>query len=110
MIEDKRSEEGQEDVVFDDIFDNNKIVSQLKTIYFFKIFRVALITLSGSYLFGLISWIIFDISYKAYNDPDTPNFIENYGLNNDTRYVKCVSVIYWVCTTFSTVGFGDFYP
>lgn len=69
-----------------------------------------MITLSGSYMFGLISWIAFELSYKLKDNDEEENFIQSYELDTETRYVKCVSVIYWVCTTFSTVGFGDFYP
>ena len=47
---------------------------------------------------------------KIETDDDIVNFIENYNLKDESKYIKCMSVIYWVCTTFTTVGFGDFYP
>ena len=57
--------------------DNNKISQELKTIYCFKIFRAALITISGSYFFGMISWIAFRIVYKS-SDYEHDNFIQKY--------------------------------
>jgi hypothetical protein len=71
---------------------------------------VAGITLSGSYFFGLLSWILFNFYTKLIADDENVNFIGTYELREESNYIKCVSVIYWVCTTFTTVGFGDFYP
>ena len=83
MIDDKRNEtEEEENIIFNELIDNNKIDVELKTIYFFKIVRVALITFSGSCFFALVSWIVFEVSrYEIPTDSDEAgNFITYYEL------------------------------
>ena len=90
----------------------------MKAIYFFKILRVAMLTFAGSFFFGLLSWIAFEYSYKSHRLAEegttlaetfesTDHFIETYDLERLSHYQKCVTVIYWVCTTFTSVGYGD---
>jgi len=84
--------------------------------YFLKIFRFAFILLSCSYLLGIIWYILILIEYQEeeffedYQDPNMDKFYTYFNLDQKTAPQLCVIVTYFVFTTLSTVGFGDFFP
>ena len=73
-----------------------------------------MLTYAGSFFFGLFSYIAFEYSWKigdvVTHDEGTVYFIDNYELDTKSNYQKSLTVIYWVCTTFTSVGLGDYYP
>lgn len=60
---------------------------------------------------------LFDINYRSLN-PDISgdkaiiehNFIPNFALQNEQREDVLITIFYFVFTTLTTVGLGDYYP
>ncbi len=86
---------------------SNQIETQylLKCVY--KIFRLILIALLLTYFLGILMYIISD-SLNPENEPKT--FVKTYGLNRMKDYDVVVRCMYFVLTTITTVGFGDYVP
>mmetsp|Transcript_6743 Transcript_6743/g.10838 ORF Transcript_6743/g.10838 Transcript_6743/m.10838 type:complete len:106 (+) Transcript_6743:1320-1637(+) len=58
-----------------------------------------------SYITGLVWFIIC-----GRRDTDTGSFIAEFGFLEKTDFEKSVSLVYFMITTVSTVGLGDYYP
>lgn len=60
---------------------------------------------------------VLDINYRSLN-PDISgdqaiiehNFIPNFALQNEQREDVLITIFYFVFTTLTTVGLGDYYP
>ena len=87
--------------------DNNKIMNQIMLIKFFQVFRLILFILLLSYFLGTI-WFI--VSMHTSRDSTAFTFYNEYALGDNTNRQNLVIVMYFMFTTLSTVGFGDFHP
>ena len=70
-------------------------------------FRLITIILVLSYLLGTL-WFILTLHTTTSDDQFT--FYNEYEMYDKTEKENLVSVVYFMFTTLSTVGFGDFHP
>jgi hypothetical protein len=93
--------------------DQNKVEDIIKIGFFVKIVKQIIFIFCIAWFMGIIYYIYCDISNDlvdiGYAVGGTNNFIGNYfsGWNNRDR---ALGVLYYLFTTLSTVGFGDFHP
>jgi hypothetical protein len=87
--------------------DNNKIMHQICFRYFFLVVRLVISIILLSYILGTI-WYIVTFSFTESEDQFT--FYNSYDLKDMTNNQKLVVVVYFIFTTLSTVGFGDYTP
>jgi hypothetical protein len=75
--------------------------------YFFKVLRLILFILILSYFLGIF-WFIF--SKRTTGDDRQSTFYNAYELRDKTDMQNLIVVVYFMFTTLSTVGFGDYTP
>ena len=72
-----------------------------------KIIKQVILTIILTYVLGCTWYFISSLL----NPSDTPEtFITYYHLNEETVPDKLVTCLYYILTTLSTVGYGDFVP
>ena len=102
--------------------DSNNIEELLVFSYFLKIFKLVIIILNLSYLFGVL-WIclceaVFDFQYDIDIDTYLQNtfeeapdlFLTYFSLNEKNWMETLIISSYFAFTSLSTVGFGDYHP
>lgn len=87
--------------------DNNKIMTQIFLIKGFQVFRLLLFILILSYFLGTI-WFI--LTKNLTDSPDEWTFYNAYNLEDRDNTQNLTIVVYFMLTTLSTVGFGDYNP
>ena len=99
--------------------DNNNITTLLMIYYAVQITRLVLIILNVSFFLGIFWYITCDLmrDFKAEGledkDPavyNVENFIEYNELQEKTTILRTIIMMYYMFTSLSTVGFGDFHP
>ena len=91
----------------DSSVDNNKIMQQIFLIKGFQVLRLVITILILSYFLGTM-WFI--ISKHTTNNEDEHTFYNVYSLYEKTKTENLSIVVYFMFTTLTTVGFGDFNP
>lgn len=100
-----------------DMSRSERINQAIRTRAFSRIFKLFSMSLIGIYLSGCL-WYRFSSSWQAAfipNDPSSYYFVNRFGQfdidENLSSVAKIiVTLMYFMLTTLSTVGFGDFYP
>jgi hypothetical protein len=78
--------------------------------YLYRVFRLIVIALLITYFLGCF-WYLLCCNINTQEDIDNENtFNTRFGLVNDTDYTKLIISGYYVLSTLSTVGYGDYYP
>lgn len=98
---------------FDRYKDFNKILEIIKVKQFFKIFRLGTLILVYSYLLALFWYILTELEYinrDPSSDDNEKIFFVEYNMNKNSDMRNCISMVYFLITTLSTIGFGDFHP
>jgi hypothetical protein len=72
-----------------------------------SIFKQVITTVVLTYVLGCF-WYRMSFLLGEYSDQDT--WIRHFGLNEMSTGEKLVASLYFILTTLSTVGYGDFYP
>lgn len=75
--------------------------------YVIKVLRLILFILILSYFLGTIWFIITKVFT---NNEEDFTFYNEYGLGEKTNEQSLIVVVYFIFTTLSTVGFGDYNP
>ena len=70
-------------------------------------FRIVLSVLILSYFLGTL-WFV--LTKQTTHTPDEYTFYNEYGLKDLTDMENLSTVVYFIFTTLSTIGFGDFNP
>jgi hypothetical protein len=86
---------------------DEQVETQYLLLYVYKIIRLLLFDIIVTYFLGLLMYIVSNELNPA-NEPDT--FIERFGLKEMTVYNRAVRCVYFILTTLTTAGYGDFYP
>jgi len=76
-------------------------------IYFFRVVRLLILIVILSYFLGTIWYIITE--HTSYTKDDFTFYSQNE-MYDKTSTEKLIIVVYFIFTTLSTVGFGDFIP
>lgn len=97
---------------------SERISSSLRTEAVFKILQLVSITIIAIYLFGLL-WYRFSLSWQRKLLPEDNEhfyFVNRFG-NFEENFdsfagvsKNIVTLMYFMLTTLSTVGYGDFFP
>ena len=87
--------------------DNNKIMTQIFLIKGFQVFRLLLFILILSYFLGTI-WFI--LTKNMTDNADEWTFYNAYDMEDRENKQNLTIVVYFMLTTLSTVGFGDYNP
>lgn len=87
--------------------DNTKIMTQIFIIKGFQVFRLILFILILSYFLGCL-WFI--MTKHTTDNEDEFTFYNNYEMEERKPMDNLIIVVYFMFTTLSTVGFGDFNP
>lgn len=87
--------------------DNNKIMQQIFCIKLFQLFRLIVFILFLAYLLGSMWFLLTKHLTKS---PDEFTFYNEYGMEDYTDFEKVSVLMYFMFTTLSTVGFGDYNP
>ena len=95
------------DIGNDRMTDNNKIMHQIYLRKGFQVFRIVCIILFLSYFLGTF-WFI--ITKHATFDDSEYTFYNEYALADQTNMQNSAIIVYFMFTTLSTVGLGDFNP
>jgi len=97
--------------------DYNKISEFLFLGYSFKTLRMFLVIVSLSYFSAMIFKIIIEIEEDLWGhvvmtecDDAGGYFKSCYSLWEESSFVVILKLVYFIFTTLSTVGFGDFNP
>eukprot|EP01022_Parablepharisma_sp_SALTPOND_P018466 TRINITY_DN3017_c0_g1_i1.p3 TRINITY_DN3017_c0_g1~~TRINITY_DN3017_c0_g1_i1.p3 ORF type:complete len:507 (-),score=71.30 TRINITY_DN3017_c0_g1_i1:7765-9285(-) len=88
---------------------DEQVESQYFILYVYKIFRLLLIDVIITYFLAILLYIVSD----KFNPSGTVNtFITNegYDLKELSVYERVVRCMYFIMTTLTTVGYGDYYP
>ena len=93
----------------DTMNDNNQIENLKYINYFIKIMRVIIIILNLCFFSGM-SWILICKIEHKYMEGEGDNFIKSFGLEDYSPINIGILSTYFMFTTLSAVGFGDFYP
>ena len=99
----------------DNDHDHNGIHFIIKVNYGFKIFKLLLMIINITYFIALFWYIYSELGNKLFlEENDFETFNEVYGLSptNSTllNRQKVITLMYFIYTTLSTVGFGDLRP
>jgi len=86
---------------------DEQVEAQYFVLYIYKIFRLLLIDLIITYFLAIFLYIVSD----QMNPADAPlTFIAYNSLAEMSVYDRVVRCMYFIITTLTTVGYGDFYP
>ncbi len=88
---------------------DEQVEAQYFVLYIYKIFRLLLIDLIITYFLAILLYIVAD----NFNPEGTAiTFLHNGGYNmyDMSVYKRVVTCMYFIMTTLTTVGYGDFYP
>ena len=77
--------------------------------YIVRIFQLVLLLLCGSYFLGML-WYIFCSLSNWEESPVSDHFIPYFGLDEKPNLDVAIACTYYVFTSLSTVGLGDYYP
>jgi hypothetical protein len=99
----------------------NPVQTLLFTGYFLKTLQLTIIIVNLSYIIGMLFFImcefnqdfIYDVDYHQLDEPsefEPENFISYFGLYDKSAGDIAVIVSYYMFTSLSTVGFGDYHP
>jgi len=91
----------------DKMTDNTKIMTQIFLNKGFQVFRLLLFILILSYFLGCL-WFI--MTKHSTHGPDEFTFYNEYSMGNLEPMDNLTIVVYFMFTTLSTVGFGDYNP
>ena len=91
----------------DKSLDTNHIMTQILLIKSFLVCRIIIFIFLLAYFLGAL-WLILTKHTTANSDEHT--FYNIYGLADLTNFESLWIVVYFMFTTLSTVGFGDFHP
>lgn len=91
----------------DKMTDNTKIMMQIYIIKGFQVFRLMLFILILSYFLGCL-WFI--MTKHTTDDEDEFTFYNVNEMQDKEPMDNLVIVVYFMFTTLSTVGFGDYNP
>ena len=97
--------------ICEDIDDNHNNIDLIMYLrYFFQTIRLLFFVINVSYFAG-IAWILFS-DYMEYfvSRGDADSFIGEFDFYSNGQMKQAAITTYYVITTLSTVGFGDFYP
>jgi len=86
--------------------DSSNLEQQLLLTRIHKAAKLIISILCISYFFGLLWYIVVDLSSDSYQS----NFIETFGLEGKSESENLVTLTYFIFTSFSTVGLGDYHP
>ena len=75
--------------------------------YIFRVIRLIVFILILSYFLGTIWYIVTKITT---NDETEFTFYNQYALEEKDNAQRLIIVVYFIFTTLSTVGFGDYNP
>ena len=87
--------------------DNNKIMQQIYIIKAFQVLRLIILILILSYFLGTF-WFI--MTMHSTDSPDEFTFYNENSLAEKTNAANITIMIYYMFTTLSSVGLGDFNP
>ena len=87
--------------------DNNKIMQQIYIIKAFQVLRLIILILILSYFLGTF-WFI--MTMHSTDNPDEFTFYNENNLAEKTNAANITIMIYYMFTTLSSVGLGDFNP
>lgn len=59
--------------------------------------------------YGFIDAVAYNTDERG-RDTTKNNYYDNWGLQHYTNAERSTSVLYFIFTTLTTIGFGDFYP
>jgi potassium voltage-gated channel Eag-related subfamily H protein 8 len=104
--------------------DSNKLEEMLMLGYVLKIFKLVIVILNLSYLFGVFWLTLCEAVYDFQFDIDIEDYLNNsYGIEEEpdlfltyfqmykkTGYEGLIISTYFAFTSLSTVGLGDFHP
>lgn len=90
----------------DKSIDNNKIMQQIFLIKGFQVMRLIFFILILAYFLGTL-WFCMTLHTS---EPGAYTFYNEYGLEDRGNIENLTVVVYFMFTTLSTVGFGDFNP
>ncbi len=93
--------------LYEDNTRDQQVETQYLLMYGYKIFRLLLLNLLFTYFLGLLLYIVSD-SFNPSTAPYT--FIGKYGLKKLHNYEVVIRCMYFILTTITTVGYGDFVP
>ena len=82
-------------------------MSQIFIIKGFQVIRIIAFIMILAYFLGAL-WFI--LTKHTTSSPDEFTFFNEYGLEDKTSNENLWIVVYFMFTTLSTVGFGDFHP
>lgn len=108
-------------MITNDMSRSERINQTIRTRAFSKIFKLFSMSLIGIYLSGCL-WFRFSSSWQSAfisADPESYYFVNRFevfnldedpeeSLNNVSKMI--ITLMYFMLTTLSTVGFGDFFP
>ena len=92
--------------------DQNNILALIMISYIFKIIKLIIFIFTIAWYMGILYYIYCDISndLKYVEDqPESNNFIKNY-MEGKSNGNKALVMLYFMFTTLSSVGFGDYHP
>lgn len=84
----------------------NKINISFIVKYLFKIFRLLILGIGITYILACLWYLLVSNIY----DPNRPHFYESIDKPGNTNFRKFVICFYFIITTLSTVGYGDYTP
>jgi hypothetical protein len=86
---------------------DEQVESQYLILYAYKILRLLLIDFIITYFLGVLMYIV---SNELNPKDASMTFIEAFKLRELSEYDRVVVCMYFILTTITTVGYGDFYP
>lgn len=105
----------------DSTVDNNNMVKLILIALMLKTLKLINMILNFCYFIGL-GWLIMcrvvqsvmhgeDYEGASWNNTENPNyFITKFELYQKTSREQAIIAVYFAFTSFTTVGFGDYYP
>lgn len=92
--------------------EDEKIILQQNIEYAYQIFRLIVYAIIATYFTGCLWYIFVNIIQEQYNnEKEKMQFFNHYfNIDEDDLSLKVIKSCYFMLTTLSTVGYGDFYP
>ena len=86
------------------------LAKKLLVLKILTVWEIIVQVLEMVFITFLISCLWYNYSYHVYvNDLEPNNFILNFALADDSKSQRFIKSWYFIFTTLSTVGYGDFY-